>query len=56
MIIRDLLNMKGGALFSIAPEGRMADAVGMMARHDIGSLVMIKRYIKNRPETDAAAK
>jgi CBS domain-containing protein len=41
MIIRDILNMKGGEIFSIAPEGRVADAVGMMVRHDIGSLVVM---------------
>lgn len=41
MIIRDILNMKGGAIFSIAPDGRVADAVGMMVKHDIGSLVVM---------------
>lgn len=42
MIIRDVLNMKGGAIFSIAPEGRVADAVGMMVKNDIGSLVVME--------------
>ena len=41
MIIRDILNMKGGQIFSIAPDGRVADAVQMMVRHDIGSLVVL---------------
>lgn len=41
MIIRDILNMKGGTIFSIEPDGRVADAVGMMVKHDIGSLVVI---------------
>ena len=41
MIIRDILNMKGGTIFSIAPDGKVADAVGMMAKHDIGSLVVM---------------
>ncbi len=42
MIIRDILNMKGGAIFSIALEGRVADAVSMMVKHDIGSLVVME--------------
>ncbi len=41
MIIRDILNMKGGEIFSIAPDGRVADAVSMMVKHDIGSLVVM---------------
>ncbi len=41
MIIRDILNMKGGQIFSIAPDGRAADAVHLMVQHDIGSLVVL---------------
>lgn len=41
MIIRDILNLKGGTIFSIAPEGRVADAVATMVKHDIGSLVVM---------------
>ena len=41
MIIRDILNMKGGAIFSMAPDGKVADAVSMMAGNDIGSLVVM---------------
>jgi CBS domain-containing protein len=41
MVIRDILNMKGGAIFSIASDGKVADAVGMMVKHDIGSLVVM---------------
>jgi len=41
MNIRDILNMKGGTIFSIAPDGRVTDAVAMMAKHDIGSLVVM---------------
>ena len=41
MIIRDILNMKGGQIFSIAPDGKVADAVKLMVRHDIGSLVVL---------------
>ena len=41
MIIRDILNMKGGKIFSIAPDGRVTDAVHLMVQHDIGSLVVL---------------
>ena len=41
MIIRDILNMKGGQIFSIAPDGRVADAVRLMVEQDIGSLVVL---------------
>lgn len=42
MIIRDILNLKGNAIFSIAPNGRVADAVAAMVEHDIGSLVVME--------------
>jgi CBS domain-containing protein len=42
MIIRDILNLKGSALFSIAPTGRVSEAVGIMAANDIGSLVVME--------------
>ena len=41
MIIRDILNLKGNTIFSVAPEGRVADAVAMMVGNDIGSLVVM---------------
>lgn len=41
MIIRDILNLKGSTIFSIAPDGRVADGVALMVRHDIGSLVVM---------------
>ena len=41
MVIRDILNMKGDRIFSIAPDGRAADAVKLMVEHDIGSLVVM---------------
>ena len=41
MIIRDILKMKGGTVFSIGLQGKVADAVGMMVKHDIGSLVVL---------------
>ncbi len=42
MIIRDILGLKGGTIFSIAPDGRIADAVSIMVSNDIGSLVVMQ--------------
>ena len=42
MIIRDILNIKGGAIFSVAPDGKVSDAVGLMVKNDIGSLVVME--------------
>jgi len=42
MIIRDILNLKGGTIISIAPEGAVADAVRMMVENDVGSLVILE--------------
>lgn len=41
MLIRDILNLKGGTIYSIAPSGRLTTAVDLMVRHDVGSLVVI---------------
>jgi len=41
MIVRDILNMKGGAIFSAAPDSEVTDAVGLMVKNDIGSLVVM---------------
>ena len=41
MIIRDILKMKGSTVFSIGPKGEVAEAVGMMVKNDIGSLVVL---------------
>ena len=41
MIIKDILNLKGGTIYSIAPQGRLADAVATMVENDIGSLVVM---------------
>lgn len=42
MQIRDILGMKGGTIFSIEPEGRLAEAVDLMVSNDIGSLVVMR--------------
>ena len=41
MIIRDILKVKGRTIFSVGPQGNVSDAVGMMVKHDIGSLVVL---------------
>ena len=41
MFIRDILNLKGSTIYSIASTGRMPEAVKKMVEHDIGSLVVM---------------
>jgi CBS domain-containing protein len=41
MIIRDILKMKGGTVFSVGPKDAVSDAVSMMVTSDIGSLVVL---------------
>ena len=42
MIIRDILNLKGSAIISMAPQDTVAAAVSLMVRNDIGSLVVME--------------
>ena len=42
MKVSDILRVKGGTLFTVAPEQRLADAVNVMSSHDIGSLVVME--------------
>lgn len=42
MRVRDILKLKGDALYSIAPQSLLADAVRQMVEHDIGSLVVMQ--------------
>ncbi len=42
MIVRDILHLKGNAIFSIASTGSMPEAVRIMAANDIGSLVVME--------------
>ncbi|MBI4195483.1 MAG: CBS domain-containing protein [Betaproteobacteria bacterium] len=42
MLIRDILNLKGGTVFSVAPGAKVSDAVGIMVKNDIGSLVVME--------------
>ena len=41
MIIRDILKMKGGTVFSVGPKDAVSAAVSMMVSSDIGSLVVL---------------
>jgi CBS domain-containing protein len=42
MIIRDILKAKGGVIFSIAPGAAATEALGLMVKNDIGSLVVLE--------------
>ena len=42
MRIRDILRLKGGAIYSAEPDTPLAEAVRTMAAHDVGSLVVIQ--------------
>ena len=41
MLTKEILRIKGTVLYTIAPEGRLWDAVGSMVENDIGSLVVM---------------
>lgn len=41
MKVRDILRLKGGALFTITPEDSLTDAARLMSERDIGSLVVM---------------
>jgi CBS domain-containing protein len=42
MIVRDILMTKGNALFSVGPGTPLIQAVGIMVRNDIGSLMVVE--------------
>ena len=42
MLIRDILNLKGGTIYSIESSGPLTSAVELMVHHDVGSLVCIE--------------
>jgi len=43
MQVSEILKVKGNALFTIAPEGKLTEAVSTMAQHNMGSLVVIDK-------------
>jgi CBS domain-containing protein len=42
MKVSDILRIKGGTLFTVAPEELLMDALKLMAERDIGSLVVME--------------
>src|SRR6266513_4939074 len=43
MQVSEILKVKGNALFTIAPEGKLTEAVSVMAQHNMGPLVVIDK-------------
>jgi CBS domain-containing protein len=43
MQVKEILRVKGNRLLSIEPSGRAADAVGTMAKENLGSLVVMEQ-------------
>ena len=43
MQVSEILKVKGSALFTVAPEGRLTEAISVMAQHNMGSLVVIDK-------------
>jgi len=43
MQVSEILKVKGNALFTIAPEGKLTEAVAVMAQHNMGSLVVMEK-------------
>ena len=41
MIVRDIVKMKGSNVFSIEPGGPVTEALALMVKNDIGSLVVL---------------
>ena len=41
MIVRDILKMKGGTVYSVGPKDAVSEAVSVMVSRDIGSLVVL---------------
>ncbi|WP_157264599.1 CBS domain-containing protein [Azohydromonas aeria] len=41
MKVRDILRVKGNALFTVSPDASLAQALQTMAEHDIGSVVVV---------------
>ena|SRR5512139_3263441 len=43
MQVSEILKVKGSALYTVAPEGRLTEAVSVMAQHNMGSLVVMDK-------------
>lgn len=42
MIVRDIVKMKGSTVYSTTPGGAVSDALNVMVKNDIGSLVVLE--------------
>ena len=42
MKVKEVLKVKGGALFTVSPDSQLSDAVVTMAEKDIGSLLVME--------------
>ena len=47
MKVSDILRVKGGTLFTVAPDEPLSSALNVMSQHDIGSLVVINAVVNN---------
>ena len=43
MQVSEILKLKGNTLYTIAPDGKLTDAVSVMAQHNMGSLVVVEQ-------------
>ncbi|HZT64048.1 MAG TPA: CBS domain-containing protein [Burkholderiales bacterium] len=43
MLVSEILKVKGNALFTIAPDGKLSEAVSVMSQHNMGSLVVMDK-------------
>ena len=43
MQVSEILKVKGNALFTIAPDGKLTEAVSVMAENNMGSLVVMEK-------------
>jgi CBS domain-containing protein len=43
MQVSEILKVKGNALFTIAPDGKLSEAVSVMAENNMGSLVVMEK-------------
>ena len=43
MQVSEILKVKGNALFTIAPDGKLREAVSVMAENNMGSLVVMEK-------------
>lgn len=42
MLVKEVLNLKGGTLYTVTPDTQLSDAVISMAEHDIGSVLVLQ--------------